>query len=197
MSCPAELFDLENRLNDDDCLLADKRRQSEAVSAYNLASFYASNEPACSKDVAKLAACYNNLHFRDGYGMANGCVIDDDSKLRLGAQQTNSPHRQALKGRVFQGHGHFERGAVLPGTESELIQSEMSRERRPCIAEQQIGDRVMTPMVKCLSDSVQDPENIVVDGWRWGGDDTRAWVRDEDYLKRCGYSSDGRRWLKG
>lgn len=196
MSCAPELFDLENRLNDDDCELADKRRQSEAMSSYNLASFYASNVPACNKEVAALAACHNNLHFRDGYGIANACVIDEDSKFRMGAQQTNSPHRQNLKGRVFHGGPHFERGAVLPGTESELIQSEISRERRPCLAEEQIGDRVMTPMVKCLASTVQDPKHIVVSDWRWGGDDTRAWVRDEDYLKRCGYSSDGRRWLK-
>lgn len=182
MSC-APLFDLENRLAHDECALADRQRQSDDMSAYSLASFYSTNLPACDKRVAQLAACHNNLRFRDGFGPANGCVIDADSAARLGGELTNSPNRQQLAARVFQGGPHLERGDIQPDKEAALVQAEISRDRRPCLENSMI-DRFV-PLIPCLESTVQNPDTIVVSSWRWGGDDTRAWVREADYAATC------------
>ncbi len=190
------LFELENRLKDDECALADRVRQSDEASGYVLANFLASNVPGCDlRRVTELAACHNNLHFRDGYGVANACVIDADSTSRLGAAQTNNPHRigTCLKNRVFQGHAHFYRGAVQPEQEAELIHSEMSRERRPCKGD--IPPDRFAPLLPCLKEVMQNPATVIMDQTR-GGSNSRAWVRDEDALARCGYSKDGRSWKK-
>ena len=194
-TCGPPMYILENRLNDDECAVADRIRQSREIKDYNLASFFPTNEPACSTEVGKIAACYNNLHYRDGFGIANACVIDDDSDLRLGTRLTHSPHRQQLKTRVFQGGPHLERGAVLPVTEAELIQSAISRDRRPCEENAEFGEHVFTPLIPCLETVVQNPDTIVVP-WVWGGENSRAWVRDEDFLEQCGYSKDGRQWSR-
>jgi len=191
--CEPQLFELENRLADDDCALADRLRQSDEVSGYYLANFLTTNVPACDKKVASVAACHNNLHFRDGYGVANACVIDADSAARLGARQTNSPHRQSYDSRVFQGHAHFWRGAVQPEQESELLHSDISRERRPCKGDVP-ADR-FAPLLPCIAEAVQNPDTVVIDGV-WGGDDTRSWVRSDAYIRACGYTSDGRAWKR-
>lgn len=193
MSC-SPMFDLENRLLDDECALADQVRQSEDINGYLLANFVPSNTSACESEVTKIAACHNNLRFRDGYGVANGCVIDSDSSARLGAQNINSPHRQQLASRVFQGHPHFWRGAVQPDEESMLIQSDVTRERKPCKGD--IPADRFAPLLPCIKEVVQNPKTAIVDGWQWGGDDTRSWVRNTEYLERCGYTNDGRHWKK-
>jgi hypothetical protein len=188
------MFDLENRLMDDECALADRTRQSEELSEYLLSSFYSSNVPACDTEVAKVAACHNNLRFRDGYGNANACVIDADSSARLGAKQTNSPHRQQLASRVFHGHPHFWRGAVQPEEEASLIQSDITREKKPCKGD--IPADRFVPLLPCIQEAVQNPKTAMVSDWQWGGEDSRSWVRDSDYLEKCGYSNDGRMWKK-
>jgi hypothetical protein len=187
------MFDLENRLADDECALADKDRQSDEVSGYYLANFLTSNVPACSKKVNDVANCHVNLRFRDGYGVANACVIDADSNARLGARQTNSPHRQTYKNRVFHGHGMFFRGAIQPEAEAALIHAEASRERRPCKGD--IPADRFTPLIPCIEETTQNPRTVIMDQ-TWGGAATRSWVRDEDGLKACGYTHDGRMWAK-
>ena len=188
------MFDLENRLFDDECTLADRNRQSDEVYEYQLANFY-STADCKNNDVARIAACHSNLHYRDGYGFTSGCVVDSDSTVRYGGQLTNSKHRRQLNSRVFQGHPHFERGAVQPVEEAALIQSDITREKKPCKGQ---GPAVpLIPLIPCIAEVVQNPDTIVVTQWQWGGEDTRSWVRDDDMIKKCGYTSDGRSWKKG
>jgi hypothetical protein len=85
----------------------------------------------CGEDVAKIAACHPNLRFKNGYGMASACAIDDDSKMRFGATQTNPRHRQQLQTRVYHGHAHYEKGCLAPDIESDLIHTEGTRTSRP------------------------------------------------------------------
>lgn len=194
MSCGPQMFDLENRLMDDECALADRTRQSDEVNDYVLANFLPSNVPACDSEVTKIAACHNNLRFRDGYGTANACVIDADSSARLGARQTNSPHRQQLTARVFHGHGHFWRGSVLPDAEAELVQSDNTREKKPCKGD--IPADRFAPLLPCIAEAVGTAKTVIMPDVVRGGQDSRGWVRNEDQLAKCGYTNDGRMWKK-
>lgn len=194
MSSCAPMFDLENRLMDDECALADRTRQSDEVNDYVLASFLPSNVPACSSEVTKIAACHNNLRYRDGYGNANACVIDADSAARLGARQTNSPHRQQLAARVFHGHPAFFRGQVLPDAESELVHSDMTREKKPCKGD--IPADRFTPLLPCIAEAVSTAKTVIMPDVVRGGQDSRGFIRDSDALQTCGYTNDGRMWKK-
>lgn len=185
---------MENRLMDDECALADRSRQSDEVNDYLLANFLPSNVPACDSEITKIAACHTNLHYRDGYGTANACVIDADSSARLGARQTNSPHRQQLTSRVFQAHPAFWRGSVLPDAEAELVHSDITREKKPCKGD--IPADRFAPLLPCIREVVQTDKTVVMPDIVRGGDSTRDYVRNESYLKQCGYTSDGRSWKK-
>lgn len=187
------MFELENRLFDDECALSDRTRQNEEVSGYLLANFLTTNVPACSKQVARVAECHTNLRFKDGYGNANACVIDADSAARLGAQQTNSPHRQTYANRVFHGHPHLYRGVIAPEEEASLIHSDVTRERRPCKGD--IPPDRFDPLLPCIAEAVSTDKTVVMDQTR-GGEATRSWVRDSDAIAKCGYTKDGRGWKR-
>jgi hypothetical protein len=45
------------------------------------------------------------------------------------------------------------------------------------------------PMLDCVQE-VQKPEHVVED-WIRGGDDTRSYVKRQEYLKSCGYKNYG------
>ena len=195
-SC-APLYFLENRLMDDDCEVADRDRQSGEAEGYQLANFFPTNAPACNPKVAEVAACHPNLHYRDGFGVLNACNVDVDSDVRLGGRITNSRHRHVYKNRVFQGSGHFYRGPVLPDSESGLIQSDITREKKPCnVVPDTLDSNVFVPLLPCIQQVQQNPDTVIYP-WTNGGDNTREWVRDEQYLQSCGYTKDGKGWKRG
>ena len=97
---------------------------------------------------------------------------------------------------MFQGHPHLERGQVLPGKESTLIHSESSRDRIPCADTTEKQIHRFTPLIPCLKETVQNPDCAIVSAWQWGGDNSRGWVRDKEFLARCGYSDDGKTWTR-
>jgi hypothetical protein len=190
-ACDPNLFYSENRLHDDGCFKQDRDRQSAGVGAYLTEGLVPQGQ--CGADVARIAACHPNLRFRNGVGMASPCAIDDDSKARYGALQTNPKHRQQLQPRVYTGHPHYERGCLAPDTESGLIHTQTTRTSRPCGVLSGVSIDRFVPLVACLGSSVQDPEFIVNDRV---GSNTRAWVRDEDYIRNCGFTHDGASWRR-
>ena len=59
-------------------------------------------------------------------------------------------------------------------------------------------DYHLTPMVKCLSDNVQNTDHIIDEnhGWVRSGVPSRQMIRNKDYLEKCGYKYDGKQWIK-
>lgn len=190
-ACNPDLFYSENRLHDDGCFKQDRDRQSTSVGDY-LTSGRVRNGN-CGEDVAELAACHPNLRFRNGYGPAAACAIDEDSQLRYGQKYTNPRHRQQLQSRVYHGHPHYERGCLQPDEESSLIHTEGTRTSRPCGVLSGVEIDRFVPLIPCIESAVQDPQHVVNDR---SGTNTRAWVRDEDYIQRCGFVHDGRGWRR-
>jgi hypothetical protein len=190
-ACDPNLFYSENRLHDDGCFKQDRERQSSDVGAYLTQGLVP--QTGCGAEVARVAACHPNLRFRNGYGFSSPCAIDDDSKARLGAAYTNPRHRQQLQSRVYHGHPHYERGTLEPDTESELIHQAGTRTSKPCGVLAGVEIDRFVPLIPCIESTVQNPDNIVGDRV---GSNTRAWVRDEDYIRRCGFTHDGRGWRR-
>lgn len=185
------MFGVENRLHNDGCFASDRERQSTDVAKYGLAGLRPGDD--CGYEVSELAACHPNLRFRNGVGVANACVVDADSEARYGSSYTNPKQRQCLANRVFHGHAHFQRGVLRANEESELIHSDSTREPRPCGILSGITIDRFVPLVPCVASTVQNADTAVPD---WRGEDTRSFVRDGEYLRRCGFTHDGRGWRR-
>lgn len=186
--CDKNTFDASTGIFDDECYAQDRDRQSAYGEQYWLQNF---REQDCGAKITQLAACHPNLRFKNGYGNLDSCNVNEDSRMRYGSTYTNPKHRQQLTTRLYQGNPNLARGAPAPDIEGELIHSDMSRTKRPCGVLSGVTTDVFTPLIPCV-ESAQDSRHIVPD---WNITDTRAWVRDEDLLKRCGYYHDGRGWV--
>ena len=178
--CETLLFDERTGLFSDSCFQKDRDRQSTESSVYNVQNYR--DQEACGRDIIQLATCHPNLRFKNGYGNLDACNVEDDSKVRIAGPQTTNPrHRQQLVVRVAHGGPDLSHGNLNADAESDLIHSEASRQPRPCSVLTEASTDVFTPLLPCVR-SAQDVVHVVPD---WKVVDTRAWVRDEDYIKRC------------
>lgn len=180
--CNTIRFDEATGLFDDNCFVSDRERQSADTSDYTVQNFR--NESACGRDVTSLAMCHPNLRFKNGYGNLSACNVDSDSSVRMGSKYTNPRYRQQLFTRISHGGPNMSRGAVNPDEESNLIQSESSRLNKACNVLSGATTYEFAPLLPCVK-SVQDVQHVVQP---WVITDTRAWIRDNDYDKRCSLS---------
>jgi hypothetical protein len=107
--------------------------------------------------MAKIAACHPNLRFKTVTEW-HRCAIDDDSKMRFGATQTNPRHRQQLQTRVSR-TSTLRKGCLAPDTESSLIHTEGTRTSKPCGVLSGIEIDRFEPLIPCIESVVQDPQH--------------------------------------
>jgi hypothetical protein len=193
-------FDLEHRIGADKCAQNARDIQNKSIDNYYMFNVFAQTNPTDCKDNAaanKLQefADVNHVVFRDGYGVANHCRIDDDSKLRNESQMTNDRFKTQIFPRIFQGVPNFARGGFVPNVESRLVQGETNMSHNSCTQLSEINFDRFTPLLSCLQDNVQNPRNIVPE-WTWGGEPTRDSVRQGRFLEENGYQFDGSVWKK-
>jgi hypothetical protein len=72
-------------------------------------------------------------------------------------------------------------------TYSRISNGQTTRERKSMNS----GTRAerFIPLVKCLKENIQNPSHIIPVYWTRGGLDTRANIRNSDYLKECGITN--------
>ena len=122
----------------------------------------------------------------------NGCGIDTDSILRIG---DNTNEKLTNKNFIHQypnllNQGFFGKGNYDVDTETNLYNSDLTTEQKPCNALS--GSTTLpysiTPMIAKLENEVQDTNNIIpedsMDVWVRGGLPTRQIVRNLDYMRR-------------
>ena len=134
---------------------------------------------------------HTNLRASIGYGVADGCVVDQYSSLRNDPKQlTRDRCKIQLFERVFQGCPNLKPTVADPGAElplqhgvSTTTLEGVSLSCKKAIMEQPTYHNV--PLVDCMKD-IQDP-NHLVESWTRGGDPTRDFVRRKEFLNRCGY----------
>jgi hypothetical protein len=132
-----------------------------------------------------------NLRAGIGYGVSDGCVIDQDSSIRNNPNAlTRDRCRIQLFQRIFQGCPNLKPTLEDPGAELPMLEGVSSTSLegnviscKKAIMEQETSHRI--PLVDCMKD-VQDPVHIVPT-WTWGGEPTRDYVRRKEFLNRCGY----------
>ena len=189
-----KLFDIQNRIGNDDCAMDFDTSYNKSISDYMLFNQYQTNqtdEKVCTMNFNKVSEFANNNHMmlRDGYGNTNGCYIDNDSEVRQ-FRLTSDKKRDNLNTRMYRGGPNLSRGNANPEVESKLVQGDMSIYDCP-----NRSLDVFIPMLPCLRKSIQDPKNII-ESWQRGGDSTRDTLKQEDFLSKNGYVFDGKVWLK-
>ena len=133
-----------------------------------------------------------NIFFKGGVGSnvgAGGCVVDDNSKLMIGTVQTNPKCRISLFQRPFVTVPYLGRGPSKPGLESALQQGDHVSNKKSCNTVTETPFlRETTPLIPSLSETIQNPNNLVegvaARGWIRGGLPTRDLIRDQDYFNR-------------
>jgi len=176
------VFELENRLTSDNCASVTKELQNRSISDYVLFNMYPT--AACDdadEQLIKLVADNPNLRYRDGYGVANACTVDEDSKMRENPSGlTHFRDKQQLCTRWHQAVPDYGRGGIIPNVESALKLGADTTYLRDCdrITEKQYD--VFIPFNTCglINPDVVPPFKTLVT--------TRDFVREDDYARRCG-----------
>lgn len=178
------------RLCTDDCAKEAKDTQNDNIYQYEV---YQHLPIDCDGKHARFpgfAYDHVNLRGRTGYGVAEGCVVDNYSALRNDpAQMTRDRCRTQLFARMFAGCPNLKPGVGDPDTEMPLLQGTDSGAldgvQFPCKkAIMEITTNPFMPMLECVKE-VQKQEHIV-EPWIRGGDDTRSFVKRQEFLKACG-----------
>jgi hypothetical protein len=190
--------DFENfaRAADDSCALVTKELQNRSIGDYMLYNSYLTSE--CKSDKHKFTeyvANNPNLRYKDGYGVLNSCVVDVDSTLRNGGGWTNEKEKTQLCARWSQAVPSYNKGGLVVNVDSRMKFAEDTSAIRDCQRLTEKDFNRFTPLTTCLAKSVQDPKHIVPQ-WTWGGESTRQYVLNNEYLEQCGFVNNGHTWMR-
>ena len=130
-----------------------------------------------------------SVNFTGGHGWMGekGCLIDNDSEMRM-AELTNKRFINQFP--QLQNQGFFGKGIFHVDKETELRDSDITSNDRPCnsLSGSTTLPLSMTPMIAKLQDEVQDSKNIIpedsMDSWVRGGLPTRQIIRNLDHMRR-------------
>lgn len=189
-------FDQFARLVDDECALVTREYQNQSIGDYMLYNSYVTSQ--CKKDKKEFDNFVSqnpNIRFKDGFGFLNGCVVDTDSELRNGAKFTNEKTKSQLCTRWDQAVPSYNKGGLIVNVDSRMKLAEDTSALRDCDRLTEKDFNRFIPLTPCLAKSVQNPENIVPK-WVNGGESTRSYVQDNQYLEQCGFMNNGQAWVR-
>lgn len=189
-------FDNMGRVADDSCALVTRELQNRSIGDYVLYNSYLTSQ--CTQSRTKFdeyVATNPNLRYKDGYGFLNGCVVDADSTLRNGGSMTNDKTKSQLCARWSQAVPSYNKGGLVVNVDSRMKFAEDTSAIRDCQRLTEKNFDRFIPLTSCLAKSVQDPKHIVPE-WRWGGESTRTYVLENQYLEQCGFTNNGHTWVR-
>lgn len=192
-------FDKDSRLGNDKCWVDGQIKQSEKINDYHLFNPYKTNVPECTENEKKLRdfMVENKKSYREGYGFANACHIDNDSSMRADLKTiTHGKCKNQLSSRLFQAVPDLAHGGFESLLESRLTQGQTTGKHKSCENNSEKTFDVMTPMIPCLKKEVQNVEHIVPTKWVRGGEHTRDHIKQKDFLEANGYVFDDKVWKK-
>jgi hypothetical protein len=191
------VFNLENSLNDDNCIQISKEFVNKSINDRNLYNNFFTSQCDQQIDSKMNEFVYDNpnLRFRDGYGYLNSCTVEMDSALRNDSRMTHDKTKSQLCSRWNQAVPSLNKGGLIPNIESRLRDSEDTSIIRDCdrISEKDF-DRY-TPLTGCIAPTIQDPNHIILPFVR-GGSLTRNYIFSNSYLEKCGFKNNGQYYEK-
>jgi len=197
MSAPfqPDLYMNSRRLCSDQCAMEARDTQNNAIVNYDLYQYLPAQCDGVHARFPTFSYDHVNLIGRAGYGVAEGCVVDNYSALRNDpAQMTRDKCKTQLFTRIFQGCPDLACGVGDPDNELNVLSGTNTNTfdgvKYPCkktIMEQQTYN--FDPLLNCVKE-VQNPEHVV-EKWTRGGTDTRNYMLRQEMLKQCGYAGIG------
>jgi hypothetical protein len=181
------------RLCSDDCAKEARDLQNDGIYGYEMFQHLPVACDGVNARFPTFAYDHINLRGRAGYGVAEGCVVDRYSALRNDpAQLTRDRCRTQLFTRIFTGCPNLKPGVSDPDKEMPILQgtgsSTLEGVQFPCkktIMEQQTNK--FAPLLECVQ-QVQKPDHVV-EPWVRGGEDTRSFVKRQEFLAACGQAN--------
>lgn len=191
-----KVFDDENKMSQDECALIAKLNANKSIADYRFFNNYFTNE--CREEIDQkmneFVTNNANLRYKDGFGNVPSCSVDVDSLLR-NKFQMNYRERTPLCTRWYTAVPNLGKGGLIPNIESRLKLSEDTNDIRDCDrVTEKTFDRFI-PLPGCMSQTIQNPEHII-EKWTRGGEFTRDYVRNDEYLQKCGFTNDGKMWRR-
>lgn len=190
-------FDEANRLGEDQCAFVTKDLGNRSMIDYSLYNnfFTSSCKEGDQNKMTEFMVNNPNLHFRDGYGFASSCVVDNDSALRNKSKITHDRERISLCSRWYTAVPSLGKGGLIPNIESRLKYGGDTSDLRDCDRVTEKDFNRFTPLPGCMAENIQNPDHIV-EKWTRGGEFTRDYVRSDKYLQKCGFANDGKMWRR-
>lgn len=145
-------YESMNSLNDDECALATRGRENQSLIDYNTFNFY--NDGKCEtvdKKLLNMALEHPNLRFRNGYGNANPCTIDADTKLKYNQDQmTHGPEKRQYRVRNFTAVPDIRRGSYVAGYDELLNPGKDTHVIRQCERLTETDFNRFVPFIECM-----------------------------------------------
>lgn len=183
-------FNNLSRIGDDKTGITEQDIQNNNYGSYILQSYF-NKECKMSKPI-NIATSQPSVFYRGSVGTSlsgiGGCLVDNDSNLRIKQVQTNPRCRINLRPRMFNTIPYLGKGPCKPTQESKLQQGSYLDTKKNCklIMEQSMSNNM--PLIPSLKATIQNPnnliENMAAEGWIRGGVPSRELTRDNDYLKK-------------
>ena len=165
-------------------------QQSIGVGAYQLDNMYGGE---CElKNAREIQVSQPAINFNGGKGWMGerGCLIDNDSNLRL-SETTNMRFINQLPS--LHNAGFYGKGEHKVDDESIIQSANITSVDRPCNVLSGVSIKNILPeefpMIDRLKSEVQDPKHLIpedsMQSWVRGGLPSRQISRNVDYIQRC------------
>ncbi len=192
-------YNVNDNILQDGCAVDAKNMQNNSISDYNVYNYFKGNTDECNKfdskkDITQFMSD-TQMHIKDGYGVTNECLVDTDSKLRNDAIWTNSKAKVQLYSRVFQGIPNINHGGLIVPVEDVVKQGEYNDIRKGCDRLSETTFNKFYPLIPCLANNVQNVKHIIPE-WRFGGEPTRDYIQQKEFLEANGYVMENKVWKK-
>lgn len=196
MTKPAVFLD-SRRYGSDCCAQEAKDAQNNAIYGYTSFQYLPADCHKPNMRSPDFQYDHPNLRARIGYGVADDCAVDSYSSLRNDPKQlTRDRCKIQLFERIFQGVPNLKPGVPAPEKEMPIKQGISSTTLegvqfscKKSIMEQTTKHPI--PLLDCMKD-IQTADTTV-EPWIRGGDNTRDFVRRQQFLQQCGrqFSTEG------
>lgn len=196
----SKLFNEPDGILSDQCAIDARNRQNAGINNYNIFNFYKGTADDCTKyskkDIIDLSLD-TQMHLKDGYGVTDRCVVDEDSKLRNGQVWTNPKEKVQLYARVFQGIPNINTGGLNVPVEDIVKQGQYNYLRKGCDNQSEQQYDSFMPLVPCLAKTVQT-DRTVIPPWEGHGIPigSRDYIQQSRFLESNGYVLDGKVWRR-
>ena len=177
-------FDNLSRTGDDSCDISQRSVQNSNFGSYSTTNYF-SKDCGMRQPIAFATTQPNVYYNGGGPGGAGGCVINDDTELKIGNIQTNPKCRISLQERPFVTVPYLGRGSGNAVLESKLQQGDMVSNKKSVSTTSETShiEYLHTPMIPSLQATITNPSNLIEDsaaeGWIRGGLPSRELVRDK------------------